>query len=246
MKRITMTIAVIVMAAGMMTSCSGGDAPAKDGPFGKLPAIIKGAQEQAFDMMTKLFSASNKEEAGKIMDEVEKIKKQAEEDATKAFDEIKNKEVPVEVSEEVPVKFTTPLTITEFDVSHGKVMLEGDIETTAPVSYYQKETTFPYHMIRVILIDKEGNPSFLVGKPGTQFEGDPKDGIYPAGTKGHFKKEVEVELWNADMIANMSKVRIVEFDSDIYKQAKEVSDTAKARDNERQRELFKNIKISIK
>ena len=103
-KQMTCAIAAALMAAGMMTSCSGGgNTPAKDGPFGKLPAIYKEAGDKGYEIGKKLFDVSSEDEAKKIMEDVKALKEQMEKDATEAYEAMKGKEIPTEVSEEVPM-----------------------------------------------------------------------------------------------------------------------------------------------
>ena len=249
-KRITCVAVAVLMAAGMMTSCSGGgNTPAKDGPFGKIPAIYKEAGDKGYEIGQKLFTASSREEAGKIMDEVSAIKEQMEKDVTEAYEAMKGKEIPTEVSEEVPMKLTTPLTLTEMEsAEYGKFKLEADVEMTKDVSYYKQDTTFPYQMVRAILVDADGKPLYNEGKPGLNLDkaAEGKNGVYPAGTKGHLTLSMRIEDWNAEQFANMDKIRFVEFDTEIQKQAQAINDSLKEIDKERTREFYKNVKIDIK
>lgn len=248
-KQMTCAIAAALMAAGMMTSCSGGDTPSKNGPFGKLPAIYKEAGDKGYEIGKKLFTVSSREEAGKIMDELAAVKEQMEKDATETFEAMKGKEIPTEVSEDVPMKFTTPLTLTEMEsAEYGKFKLEADVEMTKDVSYYKQDTTFPYQMIRAILVDGDGKPLYLIGKPGLNLDKDAegKTGIYPAGTKGHLTLSIRIEEWCADVFANTGKIHFLEFEKGLYKEATALKDSLKEIDKERTREFYKNIKIDIK
>ena len=249
-KQITGVAAAVLMAAGMMTSCSGGgNTPAKDGPLGSIPSIYKVAGDKGYEKATELFSATSREEAGKIMDEVKAIKDQMEKDVTEAFEAMKGKEIPTVVSEEVPMKLTTPLTLTEMkSAEYGKFKMEADVEMTADVSFYKKDTTFPYQMIRAVLVDADGKGLYLIGMPSLNLdkEAESKTGVYPAGTKGHLTLSVRIEEWNAEPFANMDKICFLEFEKGIYEQAKEISDSLKEIDRERTKELYKNVKIEIK
>jgi hypothetical protein len=102
-------------------------------------------------------------------------------------------------------------------------------------------------MIRAILVDADGKPLYNEGKPGLNLDdkAEGKNGIYPAGTKGHLTLNIRIEEWNAEQFANMDKIRFVEFDTEIQKQASALRDSLKEIDKERTREFWSNIKIKV-
>lgn len=228
-----------------MTSCSGGGSQSvpEDGVFGKLPSIYYNGVEKGYELMNKMLEATSESDQQKIAEDIKALKEQTVQDATAAFEELKEKEVAVEIAEGIPFKLTSPMKFTELkSAEYGKLEMEAEMEFTADVADFKKDDLFLFRQTRPVLVDGEGQPLCLMGSTGFEIGTASNAGVYPAGTKAKLKLTPRIDDDRVAEMAKGAKIVIAQYESELWNKAKELTDTLEARDKARQRELFSKIK----
>lgn len=239
-------MAAIVLSGAVLISCSGSGSSsdvATDGMFGEMPALMADLGDQSVDLYKKLINSSSKEEMESLMtNKKEELEKTANEAINAAVEKMKDKEFPVEVSSNVPIKLTSPIKIDAENTKEETICFKATAENLETVNWgygdhYNIESTM------VVLVDKDGVPVGKVSEEKYRATEEVDGNEYKPGTKAEFRFKIKFTPWNALLLSKSEKFLIInsDADSEIKKQARDTIRSAEREYNNKMGELLKQL-----
>ncbi|MFA4046825.1 hypothetical protein HPS54_11125 [Prevotella sp. PCHR] len=217
-----MTAAV---ACVFMTGCKDGG-PSASGPLGELPRIVKEHEGKLEEARHELAKVKDAAEMQALFVKGSAIQEEMKAQIKSRKEELIGKDIEGEVTGDVPVKIVSPFKIKSI-TDKGNIEVVAEVELTDTGTYLRDNSAFDLSNIRVIAIGGNENEVYVHNGSGFRTDGLPYSDKYAQGTKGFVTTYLHIEPWNADMMGGLSKLVIVNKNSDRYRAARETGKKAK-------------------
>lgn len=226
MKTTLTTTTVWLLALAALVACESKHVPAS-GPLGELPGLVIEQEEAEESLKSGLYQA--KDDESKMKEQLTQWaakQKEIKDKIAQAGQLLTGKQVPAHVAQDVPLQLSQPLTVTTV-TSGGTVRMETAAVLLDDWGHVPGKGAMRFYELRYVVTDAEGNafhPRGIIAlHPGAI-----GNTVVKKGDSITLKLNLSIEPWEAEKMASMKSITIVNSKSSLCKQAEQADKQAKA------------------
>jgi len=220
MKQIILTLTLGVSVLAMLNSCGKSSSGviadvSDDGVFGSLPVICAEYYDKGIELMKELMAAKDDNSQKEVLAKIKEEEEKGDKEFIEAYKAMGNIEIPVELSENLPIKITKPFTVnTEKDIEFGEIHFIAEAEHTFDQPDRFAKNFFWYTYPKVVFVDEANQPLMYVRNRNKMQEGQNNQ---EAGSKFNIEIEVDFKMWNVELLGKAKKIVLFHEKSDTLK-----------------------------
>lgn len=205
---------VVLVAMLSIAGCKGDGSVSTNGIFGEMPAVAEDFGNQGVALLESAKTLNTLDEIKEFAHKAKALDSTANAAIDAALRKLEGLELPTVIDETCPVKITKPFMIDMEQSKEQKVVFVGEVENTEDINKSEKSKNPLY--LEAALLDKDDNAicTSYRTKYDTSASNDEK---YNKGVKGNITITVEIDIWNAKLMAQVKKAKLTYVHSDAYK-----------------------------
>ncbi len=214
--KLTFGISILVMLSSCGKSKSG-IAPdvSDDGVFGPLPVICAKYYDMGTELMKELMAAKDDNTKKEVLTKIKSEEENGDNEFIEACKGMGDIEIPIELSENMPIKITKPFTVnTEKDIEFGEIHFIAEAEHTFDQPDRFAKNFFWYTYPKAVFVDEANHPLMYIRNHNRMQEGQNNQ---EAGSKFNIEIEVDFKMWNIELLSKAKKIVLFHEKSDTLK-----------------------------